>query len=372
MNLFPSGIAEGKAFCNRTAERNQLKQYVENIQHTVLVAPRRYGKSSLVNQVMLDDHYCHAWIDFLPVTNKAEAEEKIQLAAQELLLSLAPELKKLKMQTISKVKSLSPELNLSALGQSLTLNLSSNKALSIDETLIELDKYAEKVGKKAVLVLDEFQQISEIREHQSIEALIRHAVERSHAITYVFSGSKRHMLQEMFSQSSRPLYRLCRIMPLDRIEHKEYEKFIQSAAKSRWKNSISEGIIDKIITLTERHPFYLNVLCNELWLSDKAPKSPEQVELIWKNFIIQHKSVIISDIVSLPLNQKKIVRELSYQPEQEPYGAKFIVKSGMAAASIRRVFDALMIKDIIYRDESSYYKVLDPAISYYFKNVPLL
>lgn len=367
MNPFPSGIAAGDAFCNRVTEREQLKKYIKNVQHVVLIAPRRYGKSSLVNQVMLDDCCCHVWLDFLSVTSQAEADQKIRLACKQLLLLLVPELKKLGMQALDKVKSLSPELSLSALGQSLTLKLSSDDNMAIDELLMALDQYATKISRKAVLVMDEFQQISEIKGNQRVEALIRHAVERSQSITYIFSGSKRHMLQEMFSQSHRPLYRLCRVMPLERIEAEAYIKFISHAAVQRWKQSLSDAMIEKILLLTERHSFYLNALCNELWLDDNPPQDCETVESVWRAFVIQHKSVILSDIISLPLNQKKVIRELSSESESEPYSSKFSIKVALATASIRRAFEALLLKDIVFQDESLRYKVLDPAVAYYFK-----
>lgn len=367
INQFPSGIAAGRAFCNRVAERSQLIKYIKNIQHTVLVAPRRYGKSSLANQVIVEHQLCHVWIDFLSATNRLEAEKKIRLAAKQLLLKLVPELKKSGMQALDSVRSLSPELNLSALGQSLTLKLSSDSTIPIDELLTQLDCYATKTHQQAVLVMDEFQQLSEIKENQTIEALIRHAVERSQSISYLFSGSKRHLLQEMFSQSHRPLYRLCRIMPLQRIHAQDYRQFIQEAALLRWKKRLPPELIEKILLLTERHPFYLNALCNELWLNDDAPSEIKEIESTWKAFVIQHKSVIISDIIDLPLNQKKIIRALSHHPEKEPYSSRFANQVLLATASIRRAFQALLMKDLVYQDESQLFRILDPAVSYYFK-----
>ncbi|NDA48269.1 MAG: hypothetical protein EBY21_13565, partial [Alphaproteobacteria bacterium] len=158
--------------------------------------------------MILDNQSDYAWVDFLSVTTKAEVEEKIRAAAKTLLLALSPDLKKLQMQALDKIKAMSPELNVGVMGQTLTLHLSSDDKTPIDQLLTQLDQYAQKVEKKAVLVFDEFQQISELEETLSIEALIRHAVERSKAITYLFSGSRRHLLKEMFSHKNRPLYRL--------------------------------------------------------------------------------------------------------------------------------------------------------------------
>lgn len=369
MKIFPSGIAKGETFCNRTEERKQLKQSIENNQHTVLMAPRRYGKSSLITQVIQENNYIYFWIDFLSITTKEEVEEKISAGVKHLLFLLSNDLKKLQRQTMEKLKALSPELNLSAMGQSLTLHLSSNTALSIDAMLTELDAYAQKIGKKAVLVFDEFQQVSEIKDNHAVEALIRHAVERSQTITYLFSGSNRHILGKMFSQSSRPLYRLCRIMTLERIQEKEYIPFINKVALLKWKKPLSECFIKKILFLTECHPFYVNVLCHEIWMNDDIQEKEAWVQAIWESYVMQHKSIIMADIIPLPLNQKKIINELSQKPENEIYSASFSLQLKISTASIRRAIEALILKDLVFEDSHGVFHVLDPAVSYYFKHI---
>jgi len=368
MTIFPSGIAEGESFCNRVLDRKRLKENIEKLKHTVLMAPRRYGKTSLIRQVILENDFKYVWIDFLPVTTKNDIEEKFKKACKKLLFKLAPELKKLQLQTKKLVDLLSPELNLSAMGQTLTLHLTSDQPISIDEMLLQIDKYAQKVGKIAVLVLDEFQQVSEIEQHIAVEALIRHAVERSKAITYVFSGSNRHLLGEMFSKSDRPLYRLCQAMMLNRIEGQEYTKFLNKAAKKQWGKNLSENVLQTIVKLTECHTFYVNALCSELWSFKNIPKTPHDVETIWQWYINTHKSIIISDIISLPLNQKKIIAALAQKTTKEIYGATFSFSSKISTSSIRRGIDALLAKDIIYADANGEYKLIDPAIRYYLLN----
>lgn len=272
------------------------------------------------------------------------------------------------MQAIDKFKTMSPELNLHALGQSLTLHLASDNTTPIDQVLKGLDEYAEKIQKKAVIVFDEFQQISQLNESHKVEALIRHAVERSTHITYLFSGSNRHMLGEMFSQQNRPLYRLCSLIQLSRIAESDYMKFIRTAAQTHWHAAIEVDSVEAILKVTERHPYYVNALCNELWFED-VPPSPNQVEQTWESYVFNHKSVVISDVIALSLNQKKILRALSFAAEPEPTGQAFAEKTHMNPASIRQALQMLILKDLVYENSESKYVVLDPAISYYFRHI---
>lgn len=367
MNIFPSGIAEGSAFCNRVKEREKLATNIMRNAHTILLAPRRYGKTSLIRQVLSENSFTYEWIDFLSVTTSEQVEEKILKIGKSLLFKLSPELIKLSKNTLDFVKSMTPELNLGAMGQSLTLHLTSDKKISIDEMLLEIDNYAQKVGKRGVLVFDEFQQISELTDNHSVEALIRHAVERSKAITYVFSGSNRHLLEEMFSKSTRPLYRLCQAMPIQRIHAEDYEKFLSEAAIKQWGKAISEKSISEILKLTECHSFYINGLCNDLW-SLSVPPEKEEVSVVWAEYVKSNKRIIVSDIASLALNQKKVIQALAENPTSEPYASEFSLRIKLPAGSVRRAFEALLIKDIVYVDDQEVYRLLDPAIRYYLLN----
>jgi len=364
MNLFPSGIAEGEAFCNRVKEREKLASHIARNAHTLLSAPRRYGKTSLIRQVISENSWAYEWVDFLSVTTQEQVEEKILKVGKSLLFKLSPDLIKLSKNTLDFVKSMTPELNLGAMGQSLTLHLTSDQKISIDEMLLEIDSYAQKVGKKGVLVFDEFQQISELPDSHSVEALIRHAVERSKAITYIFSGSNRHLLEEMFSKSTRPLYRLCQVMPIQRIHAEDYEKFLVAAAIKHWGEALSEQAISEILKLTERHSFYVNGLCNDLW-SLKTLPGKEEVRAAWSDYVKTNKRIIVSDIASLALNQKKVIQALAESPTSEPYASEFSLKVKLPAGSVRRAFEYLLKKDIAYIDDQEVYRLLDPAVRHY-------
>lgn len=367
MVLFPAGIAEGEAFCNRVVEKRKLKEAVEQNRHIVLMAPRRYSKTSLIKKIMTENEFIYVWIDFLSVTSLAEVEEKIKKATKELAFKLAPELQKLKLQAKEMVKQLSPELNLGALGQTLTLHFTSDQTLSIDEALLQLDEYASKTGKRAVFVCDEFQQVGQIEQNKSVEALIRHAVERSRSIAYIFSGSNRHLLMDMFSKSDRPLYRLCQPMTIARISEADYALFLNEASLVHWKEPLPDEVFQAIMELTECHPYYVNALCWELWCEENHHKTRADIESLWSAYVDAYKGMIIDEIVPLSLNQKKLVSALAVQAEKEPYGIDFSLRVKMNSASIRRALEALLVKDIIYMDANKAYRLVDPAVKYYFR-----
>lgn len=363
-SLFPPGIAEGESFCNRVVERKLLAENIKGINHSVIMAPRRYGKSSLLNYVIQENNIPHIWLDFLSIATKEDVVDKITKGAKQLFFQLSPELKKIQHQAKNFVKSLTPELSLGAMGQSVTFHFGNDSKTTIDETLLQLDEYAKRMDKKAVIVLDEFQQIGKLKENAEIEALIRHAVERSKNITYLFSGSNRHLLQEMFGASTRPLYRLCQPMSVDRIHQKDYITFINKAAKTKWGKLIESNCLQCILTLTEQHPFYVNALCHKLWQNKEIP-SLEMIQIAWDWYISTYKSMITSDILNLSANQRKIIQALSRQPENEPYSASFCAKTKVSLSSVKQSLEALIKKDVVYLNTEKRYTLVDPALRYY-------
>jgi len=367
MNLFPSGIAEGEAFCNRTEERKLLADRFGDLTHTVVVAPRRYGKSSLIRKVVTENNIAHSWTDFLTVSSKKEVEQKIGKAVAQLLYQMAPDLKKLQLNFQKFFKSVNPDFMIQTLGASLTIHPNFEKNVEIDEALMGLDDYAYELGKKAVIVFDEFQEISMIKDHKPIEALIRHAVERSKAITYVFSGSNRHLLVSMFGSSDRPLYRLCQTMTVDRIKPEEYRKFLDEVVPGQWKETLSAEAFQKVMAVTECHPYYVNGLCRILWRLKTAP-TPEKVTKAWDDYVNTNRTSIVSDIFSLSLNQKRLVASLARAPAAEVFGKDFSIQSDLSISSVKQVLGVLVAKDIVYRDEEGVYRLLDPAVKYYVLN----
>jgi len=236
--LFPQGLAVGSAFCNRAKERDQLKTNIQNNRHTVLVAPRRYGKTSLVNQVITEEGLLCCEMDFLLTATPKAVEEKIFNRVGDVLLKLLPRTQKAKQKILQLFKALKPELTLTAAGQQIKFYIDVDATAvesNICDILMSLDKAANVAKKRVLVFMDEFQQIGELKDQHVIEASIRHAVERSKNVSYIFSGSNRHLLLQMFNQKSRPFYHLCQMMPLSRIDEAEHSRFIQKASRKVWK-----------------------------------------------------------------------------------------------------------------------------------------
>ncbi len=153
-------------------------------------------------------------------------------------------------------------------------------------------------------------------------------------------------------------------MTIDRIHENDYITFINKAAKAKWGKTISSNVLQKILVLTERHPFYVNGLCNKLWQSNEII-TIEIVQKAWDWYISTYKSMITSDILNLSANQRKIIQALSHKPEKEPYSASFCAKTKVSLSSVRQSIDVLVKKDIVHLVLDMGYTLVDPALRYY-------
>lgn len=267
---------------------------------------------------------------------------------------------------IESITALSPKITISLLGQKVEINTKQSSERTIAEVLLALDHLAKKANKSCIVVFDEFQQIGELKENHAIEAVIRHAVERSERVNYIFCGSKRHLLNEMFSDKSRPLYHLCDLMTVDRIHHNSYRQFLKKMAKSKWQQSIDQDVINEILYLTENHPYYLNALCRKLWKNHNAPLLDE-VRNTWDNYVTQQGVWISNDISKLTLNRKKVLTALSYETTNEPQGHAFSNRTALSPSTVNKALSDLLKLDMVFQDKEKNYHVLDPAISYFIR-----
>ena len=177
--LFPRGIAQGKAFYDRTEERKKLRQNIEHCIHTVIIAPRRFGKTSLMTQVLYENKIDHIWFDFMTITSKEEMQTKLLQKISEMVVRIAPATEKLKFLALKYFGKLKPEIVFSLPGVALTLHPGKFSQDNIIDALTNLDKLAKDANKHQAVVFDEFQEILKIDENATLQASIRHAAERA-------------------------------------------------------------------------------------------------------------------------------------------------------------------------------------------------
>ena len=194
------------------------------------------------------------------------------------------------------------------------------------------------------MLLDEFQRIIEIAPDMGIEGGIRSAAQETQMLSFIFSGSSRHLIESIFQDSGRPLYKLCKKIKLDRIEEQHYRQHLGQAAKIMWGVDIEDDVFVTIMQLSERHPYYVNYLCDALWSLYELPPSVTDVDETWLQVVEEERSDLLREYFSMAEGQKKLMIYLASHQGSNLYAAKNAEKIEMPTTSIPRVLRGLLEK----------------------------
>ena len=372
--LFPLGIATGRAHCNRVHEREELSGNLREGVHTWIWARRRIGKTSLIEQVVRDlaPDIVTARLDLLVIHDANAFETRLRLALEEAGAQLPPGKQPSTSKLTRAFSAFKPELSLGAFGLRLKLAAPSQTDEGIVEMLLALDRAAGAYGRRVAFVLDELQQLAELQNGapRSLEGAVRHAVERARNVTYVFAGSRKHLLASMFEDEERPLYRLCRKMTLEPIGAEDYRHFLLRAGRSRWRRRVPDESIDRILTLTNRHPHYVNALCAPLWRADGAPTA-DSVEAMWAKLVAEEGGVAAGRVARLAPSQRALLRGIAEAEHGVPHPTShgFLGKLRLPVSTGVRARDALERDDLIHKEEDGRWMLVDPAMAAWLRQL---
>ncbi len=358
--LFPLGKAYGAAFCNREMETNKLIGNLESGKHTFIVAPRRYGKSSLCEQAFLKSRLPWNKVDFHLAITEKDVERYIINAVIRLIGESVGQIDKFTATIKSFVRNLKPKFALSSEHMSLELEVSSRStpAENVAEAILLLDKLLCERDQRAALLLDEFQEVGAIGQGKGIEGAIRSAAQETQRLAIVFSGSNPHLLKRMFEDERRPLYKLCRKLVLSRISAEHYQPHLNKAAKLMWGTPLQDEAFAEIMALSERHPHYVNHLCDVIWSSEQKFPDVQVVQHAWNEVCEEERSDLIKDFLSLSENQKKVMKYVAAVSGDNLYSSDAARLMDIPQGSVRGAVEQLLEKDFIQKQEDMFVLVI--------------
>jgi AAA+ ATPase superfamily predicted ATPase len=363
MDYFPLTIAQGSAFCNRINELQSLRNNIELVKPTLIVSPRRFGKTSLVLNSIEQTGLPYVQFDFLSAINEEDIERIILKGIGKLIMRIEKGPRKALKLATDFFAGLSIQTVVDKVGLSIEIKQRMQKPVAtILNTLERLEALSQKYNKKIILFFDEFQQISEVTNDMAVESVIRQVAQRAKNIVFIFSGSNRHLLNNMFNDKTRPFYKMCDRIELERIAIKAYTPYLQKAAKIKWKKLLSAEVLELIFFYTKQHAYYMNLLCSRLWELKQLP-TVDDVTHTWDKYIQQERSLVANELDTLSKNQRKLLITLARQNGVTiPRGNEFVSIAKMSGATISQALEFLVRKDYVYRDNIGHYQLLDPLI----------
>lgn len=257
-------------FCDRERETEELIHNITNGRNTTLISPRRLGKTGLIFRVFEEIDQRHLPFE----TIYADISDTLSLREFIKVLSDAVVAKLKKPQRISaffqSLKSVRPVLELDPMTGSPQLSFTFANTSQMQDTLTDVFTYLESYPKMIVVAIDEFQQIREY-EGINMEAILRKHIQNLHNVRFIFCGSKKHTMTDMFTNAKKPFYESTSFCYLAKLQVNVYASFIRKHFESAGK-SIDDESLDYILKWTRIHTYYTQRLCNEVFSlsSDKV------------------------------------------------------------------------------------------------------
>ena len=354
-------VVKGKYFTNREDEIKELTSDLSSGQNILLFSPRRYGKTSLIMKV-LDNlkrgGIISIYVDLFRVTS---VHTFIKVYTSAITKATATRLNEAVQFLKTNFPVIVPKIVIKT-GGSAGFEFDFETARKdIDRVLEELydlpQKMAIKRKRQLVVIFDEFQEISTL--NLPIERNLRAKIQHHNKVVYCFMGSKRHLLDELFLDKNKPLYRIAKPVPLGKIKSEKFKGFIRSRFKSV-NMAIDEHLIDKILKITVCHPYYTQQLCHEIFNVCLSKGKVHTITLkdieAAKDRCISAQSYAYSTIWDgLAGKQKDLILALTLNPEANIYSQEFLSKHELRTpATVQTAVKALEKKGLLERTNGAY------------------
>ena len=257
------GYVSKQFFCNRKAELEILHRNFLNGANTTIISPRKMGKSGLIFRYF-DDIKDDKEIEFIYVDiySSLSLSDFIKLTAEAIMLKF-PDKTKIGSSFLKFIKGLRPLISFDPFTGSPQIQINYQTSQETILTLQSLLQFLEAQNKKIIFAIDEFQQVGHYPE-ENVEALLRTYIQQLKNVFFIFCGSNKSMMLEMFTSAKRPFFASTRLLALGKIDKSEYASFIKTMFEKFNKHITDEAIIS-ILEWTRQHTFYTQNLCNAIF-----------------------------------------------------------------------------------------------------------
>jgi hypothetical protein len=358
------GYLSKEYFCDRTKELETLHRNVQNGGNTTLISPRKMGKSGLIFRYFEDLHTEIQSI-YVDIYSSRSLNDFIKLMAEAILLKF-PERSKIGKEFMKFLKGLRPQISFNPFTNLPQIQIEYQTPQEVIYTLQGLFSFLETQNTPIVVAIDEFQQISAYPE-KNVEALLRTHIQQLKNIQFIFCGSNKSMMTEMFTHAKRPFFASTRLLYLDKIDHSEYELFIRKHFEAN-KKFITDDALCTILNWTKSHTYYTQNLCNYIFSMKTNNIDIEVVKIAMDSILKENESFFFQYRQLLTPAQWNFLIAVAKENEITQITAqKFLIKYRIGTpANSRRILQALIDKELILENVSKNnvsYQVYDVFLS---------
>lgn len=351
-------------FCDRENETRQLVTWITNQSNVVLISPRRIGKTGLINhcfeQQAIKDNYITISIDILHTSSFSEF---ILELGHAVFKHVAKRSDRLLAKFITTLHSLRASFGYDPIQGSPTFDIKLGEVTSPAYTLDEIFSFLEEAEKTCIVAIDEFQQITSYPE-KNIEAILRSKIQCLSNTFFIFAGSERRIMSEMFFSSKRPFYQSASLLQLEPIEIKNYTAFVMHHFEIAGKK-VDEESIAMVYDYWQGVTMYMHRIFHDAYiLVQEGEKCSKQViDEVTDSYIKQNEKRLQEMLAFITTQQKELLYAIAREGVATRItSAAFIKRNQLKSASaVQSAVKRLLDYDLITQ-KGHEFSISDPLL----------
>ncbi len=363
-----TGYAGPAWFCDRKEESAALLGHLKNGQSVTLTSIRRMGKTGLVRHVLaqLPKEFRGFYADIQPAEG---LNDLLNILATALLAGL-PEKSTAGKALWEFIRSLRPTLTFDHLSGIPQVSIDS-KPDRTPPQIMSLLEFLEKQPYRAVVAIDEFQQIVNFPE-KNTDAWLRSVIQKLRNVVFIFCGSQQHLMTELFTSPSRPFYRSTSFLKLDRIPQAEYKAFIIKQFRDS-QRQVPDNVAAGMLDWAKGQTYYVQLICNRVFGTGVAGVTEELWQEEARKLVSEAETVFFSYRGLLTHAQWSLLKAIAADGKvYTPTAQEFLARHGLGtSATVIQSLNALIKKELAYSDYDAggkqFYSVYDLLFRHWMK-----
>lgn len=354
--FFIGRYVDKQYFCDREKDTETLVRHIINGRNVALISPRRLGKSGLIHhtfaQDSIKDRYTAIYVDIYAAKDLCEMVK----ALSEAIVKAVGQKKSWHEKFFSFIKSLRVGFHIDAISGEPSFDIGIGDIENPDKTIRELFDYMEASEKPCILAIDEFQQIREFPQTNT-EALIRSLVQQCSRTSFIFCGSKRHTMTDIFYSPAKPFFQSVISQSLKPIPMETYVEFASMMFSQRGK-ILDRGAAETIYKMFDGCTWYMQMMMNEMFALTKEGMicTTEYIDFAWDNIILAQEDRYQAILYGLAPKQKQLLQAIARDRTVEGITSSDFVKRHrlVSASSVQAALKPLLKNDIVTCEEGIY------------------
>lgn len=359
-----AGYHSPKYFCDRIGETEKIILALKNDRNITLISPRRIGKTGLIHHVFykLDIEDKDAICIYIDIFSTQNLYDFTTILSKNIFTKIKDTSQLFLMKIQSFFKSCTPVFTFDPITNmpSVSLDIKPDKT---ELGLQEIFGFLKTMNLRCYIAIDEFQQILEYPE-KGVEALLRSQVQFLHNTHFIFAGSKKHLMDEMFLSNNRPFYQSSQKVSLSEIPSESYSQFAIELFKESNK-ILSYDVFNYLYHSVLGHTWYVQNLLNQLFALSQNEYSITDVDFIIDGILEEENATYKTYCDMLTKGQLKVLTAIAKERIlNSPFEINFLKRNNLSAvSSVKLALNALQEKSLILKNDDNAYFIYDRFFS---------